>query len=143
MEMIIELCGWVGAILVLGAYFLISADKVKSDSISFQLLNVFGALTLIVYTYSREAYASVLVNSIWVLIGLKALTPILLKKAKKSAIIVKDATLEVAETVTEVAVDVVSEVIPDALQGKIEETIEETIEVVSTPIEASIKVKID
>lgn len=96
MEILIETCGWVGALLVLAAYFLISSKKVSADSLTFQLMNVGGAATLIVYTYARDAHASVLVNSIWVLIGLKTLIPYISNLLKLSAIKAKDVAFDVA-----------------------------------------------
>lgn len=65
-----ELCGWAGAILVLIAYYLVTSGKAKGDSPSFQLINIGGALFLVAYTYNCNAYASMIVNIIWVVIGM-------------------------------------------------------------------------
>jgi hypothetical protein len=80
-----EVFGWLGAILVLIAYFMISKGKAKPDSIQFQLINILGASFLIYYTYSFEAYASMAVNIIWVFIGLSSL--ITLKKKQNTNIL--------------------------------------------------------
>ena len=66
-----EACGWCGAILVLYAYFMVSTDKVSGNSAWFQAINILGAAVLIIYTYGCHAYASMLVNIIWVIIGLR------------------------------------------------------------------------
>jgi hypothetical protein len=65
-----ELCGWAGAILVLIAYYLVTSGKAKGDSASFQMINIGGALFLVAYTYNCNAYASMIVNIIWVVIGM-------------------------------------------------------------------------
>ena len=64
-----ELSGWVGAILVLIAYFLVSTEKMNSKSFTFQALNIAGAFLLVLYTYNCKAYASMSVNLIWIFIG--------------------------------------------------------------------------
>jgi hypothetical protein len=67
-----ELCGWIGAVLVLIAYYMVSTGKAKGDSIPFQLINVGGAILLVAYTYNCQAYASMSVNIIWIGIGLSS-----------------------------------------------------------------------
>ncbi|MBC7451680.1 MAG: hypothetical protein H7259_09350 [Cytophagales bacterium] len=62
----VECTGWLGAALVLAAFFLISTDKVTSASSLFQWLNITGALGLIVHTIYNDAYPSACVNIIWV-----------------------------------------------------------------------------
>jgi uncharacterized membrane protein YuzA (DUF378 family) len=70
MKDVFELCGWAGAILVLIAYYLVTSGKAKGDSTSFQAINIGGALLLVAYTYNCNAYASMIVNIIWVVIGM-------------------------------------------------------------------------
>lgn len=60
-----QLIGWIGAIEVLLAYFLISTNKVKNTSIFYQALNLTGAIFLIVNTVYLRAYPSAFVNVIW------------------------------------------------------------------------------
>jgi hypothetical protein len=69
---IFELFGWVGAVLVLIAYYMVSTGKAKGNSIPFQLINISGAILLVAYTYNCEAYASMSVNIIWIGIGLSS-----------------------------------------------------------------------
>lgn len=66
----IEVSGWIGAILVLYAYFMVSSGKVDGNSGKFQMINIVGAAFLVVYTLGCQAYASMAVNIIWVGIGL-------------------------------------------------------------------------
>jgi mannitol-specific phosphotransferase system IIBC component len=65
-----EWFGWTGAILVLIAYYMVSTGKAQATSVGFQLINIIGAGFLIYYTYTFKAYASMIVNIIWVLIGM-------------------------------------------------------------------------
>lgn len=64
--------GWTGAALVLIAYGLLSIQWMNGNSISYQALNVTGALLLVVNSYYLGAYPSVGVNAAWV--GIAAIT---------------------------------------------------------------------
>lgn len=66
----LEHIGWYGAACSLAAYFLISTSLVSGQSLVYQTLNINGALCFAYYAYRRKVYPSVLVNSIWLLIGL-------------------------------------------------------------------------
>jgi hypothetical protein len=76
-----ELAGWIGAILVLIAYCMVTLGKAKAESTNFQLINIIGAAFLVFYTYSLKAYASMSVNIIWVLIGVSSFRSFLRSKS--------------------------------------------------------------
>ena len=75
---LIETVGWVGAFLILVAYFLNSGGIVDSDNIWYQLMNLVGAIGLLVISYFEKAYQPVLVNVVWMGISIVALVNILL-----------------------------------------------------------------
>lgn len=77
-----ELFGWLGAILILAAYYYISSGKLESGSLKFQLLNIWGAIFLVIYTYQHNAFASMVVNIIWAIIGVRSL--VMISKISKS-----------------------------------------------------------
>lgn len=62
----IDLIGWIGGIEILIAYFLISNKKVNETSLSYHLLNLTGAILLIINTAYVGAYPSAFVNIVWV-----------------------------------------------------------------------------
>jgi hypothetical protein len=70
---IIDLMGWVGAVLLLLAYALVSSRRLAGDSVRFQLLNLSGGLLLAINSGYHGALPSVAVNAIWIVIGLVAL----------------------------------------------------------------------
>jgi hypothetical protein len=72
-EMIIDTIGWLGAVLVLYAYFMVSTKKLAGDSLHFQAANISGAFCLIINTYYHHAYPSAVVNVIWIGIALFSL----------------------------------------------------------------------
>jgi hypothetical protein len=70
---IIDLTGWVGAVLLLLAYALVSSRKLAGDSVRFQLLNLSGGLLLAANSAYHGALPSVAVNAVWIVIGVVAL----------------------------------------------------------------------
>jgi hypothetical protein len=73
MKIAVEVIGWAGAALLLGAYALLSAGKVRAESRSYQLMNVLGSAGFIVNSGWYGAYPSAAMNLIWIGIGLYAL----------------------------------------------------------------------
>ncbi|CAN5471413.1 hypothetical protein BH10BAC4_BH10BAC4_12800 [soil metagenome] len=73
MELLIDILGWTGSVFVIAAYALNSYQKIKSDSIFFQLMNLFGGAFLIIYTMYKGAFASTVINIVWVVIALSAI----------------------------------------------------------------------
>jgi hypothetical protein len=80
---LIEVAGWIGAALILGAYILLSAGKLKGDSPVYQWMNVIGAAGFILNSGYHGAIPSVAINVLWIGIGGFALWRIY--KAAKSA----------------------------------------------------------
>ena len=76
--MIYEIIGWGGSGVILLAYLLVSMGKVSSGSKNYQLLNLFGAIGIIINSGIHGAYPSVGLNVVWLLIAAYGLI-----KAKK------------------------------------------------------------
>ena len=74
MKLTIEVIGWVGAALILGAYALLSAGKLRSDSAVYHLMNILGAAGFVVNSGWNGALPSAAMNLIWIGIGVYALT---------------------------------------------------------------------
>ena len=80
MKLLIDILGWIGSIEVIAAYGLNSYQKLRSDSLTFQLLNLTGAAFLIINTIYYHAYPSAFINVVWVIIAFFAIGKIMLKK---------------------------------------------------------------
>ncbi len=80
MHVLIEILGWVGSLAVISAYGLNSYQKIKSDSITFQLLNLTGAIFLIINSVYKEAYPFTFINTVWLIIAIAAIVGIVRKK---------------------------------------------------------------
>ena len=73
MGIAVEVVGWAGAFAVLIAYGLVSAERVTSRSWTYQLLNIGGAVGLVINSSWNGAIPSAVVNIIWIGIGIYAL----------------------------------------------------------------------
>ena len=69
----VHVLGGIGTILVLGAYFLVSTQRIASRSLAFQGMNLVGAVLLAIYGVLLVAWASVVLNVVWAIIGAAAL----------------------------------------------------------------------
>ena len=70
---IVEIIGWIGTILIVGAYFLNINGKVKSTSVPYILANLAGGILFSIYTYAHRTYPNMVVNVVWVAIAVAAL----------------------------------------------------------------------
>ncbi len=68
----IDLIGWIGSAEVIAAYVMISYFTITSKLL-YQVLNLTGAIFLIINTFYYEAYPSTFTNFVWVTIALVAL----------------------------------------------------------------------
>jgi len=73
LEILMEVVGWIGAILILGGYAMLTAGKVTAKSVSYQVMNVVGAAGFIANSSWNGAWPSAILNVIWVGIGVFAL----------------------------------------------------------------------
>lgn len=72
-NLFVELVGWIGAVLILSGYALLTSGRVTAQSPLYQWLNVVGAAGFIVNGIANQAYPSAGLNIIWMGIGAVAL----------------------------------------------------------------------
>ena len=82
MKFLVDAVGWIGSIEVIAAYGLNSYQKIRSDSLLFQLLNLTGGFFLIINTIYYSAYPSAFINVVWVTIALIAIIQLARKSSK-------------------------------------------------------------
>lgn len=73
MNIVVEIVGWTGALLVLGAYLGVSSGRMTGESAVFQGMNALGAALFVLNTWWHGAIPSMVLNIIWSGIGLLAL----------------------------------------------------------------------
>jgi hypothetical protein len=67
--LIVEVLGWMGALLILGGYLLLTMGKFNGQSAVYQGMNLAGAAGFIVNGWYHGAVPSAALNVIWMLIG--------------------------------------------------------------------------
>ena len=66
----VEAAGWLGAVLILAAYILVSMGRIGGRSPLFQWLNIAGAAGFVVNSGAHGALPSALLNVVWMAIGI-------------------------------------------------------------------------
>lgn len=69
----IEAAGWIGALLILGSYILVSLGRLNGRSPTYQWLNVAGAAGFVVNSGWHGAIPSTALNVVWLGVGLATL----------------------------------------------------------------------
>ena len=70
---ITDAVGWVGAILLLVAYGLVSFKRLEGSSIVYQIMNAVAGVLLAISTFYRAAYPSSFLNVVWAIIAVAAI----------------------------------------------------------------------
>lgn len=73
MTLLVEAAGWAAALLILGAYILLSLGRVTGRSPLYQWMNVVGAAGFVVNSGYNHAVPSAALNVVWMGIGLYTL----------------------------------------------------------------------
>jgi len=74
-----EAAGWYGTAAIVGAYALISFKLIPSDGYIYQLLNLTGALGIIVVSIKKGVRQPAVLNAFWAVIAIVALISLLVK----------------------------------------------------------------
>lgn len=72
-----NILGWYGAVAILVAYALVSFSFISANSMLFQIINLTGAVGIIVISLYKKVYQSVVLNVVWTIIALVAIINIL------------------------------------------------------------------
>jgi len=73
MKIAVEVIGWAGAVLILGAYALLSSGKLRAETLTYHLMNILGAAGFVVNSGLNGAFPSAAMNVVWIGIGIYAL----------------------------------------------------------------------
>jgi hypothetical protein len=66
----IEAVGWIGAALVLSAYFLLTSRKLGGESITYHNMNLLGGMLVAINAIANSAYPSAAINIVWVFVAI-------------------------------------------------------------------------
>lgn len=81
--MAIDVAGWIAALLILTAYGLLSAGKLTSKSVTYQAMNIAGAIGFIINTGYYGAIPSTVLNIVWMGIGIWALVKLRMDRGRE------------------------------------------------------------
>ena len=73
MHLIVDICGWLGAGLLLLAYFRVSTGRTSGKSVGYQALNAIGSVFVGGNALYYHALPSFTVNVVWIAIALASL----------------------------------------------------------------------
>lgn len=70
MDIIIEIIGWIASVLIVGSYALNISGRLQTNSKWYVWANIVGGAFFVINTYFHQAYPSMVVNFIWVIIAI-------------------------------------------------------------------------
>lgn len=79
---LIDPLGWLGSLILVSAYFMVSYDRLPASSLWYQWMNLIGSILLLINTAFYGAFPSSFVNVVWGIIAIAALYRILTQPAK-------------------------------------------------------------
>ncbi len=83
-ESVSSFVGWVGTGFYLLAYLLVSFNKVKANKPAYHVLNILGALGLIIHAFYMNDGPNLICNLAWLSIAVIAIIAIFFRKAKQN-----------------------------------------------------------
>ncbi|NUR85230.1 MAG: hypothetical protein HOY71_14190 [Nonomuraea sp.] len=72
MDFVLAAIGWVGAALLLFGYGMVSSARMSGSGLPYQLINLVGAVSLMVNSAWNAAWPSAGLNLVWAAIGIAA-----------------------------------------------------------------------
>lgn len=75
----IDVVGWYGVGAIIFAYMLISFEVIIANSWQYQLLNLTGAIGIIIEAVAKKDRQPVVLNIFWIMITLVALVRLIIK----------------------------------------------------------------
>jgi hypothetical protein len=84
-QLAVEIVGWAGAVLILLAYLLLSAGKFTGQSLTYQAMNVLGAVGFVINGWWHQALPSAVLNILWLGIGVFASWRILKRRGSSTS----------------------------------------------------------
>jgi len=64
-----EVTGWIGVLLILSAYSLVTFGFIQPENVLYGLMNVTGAFGIVVSSYYKRDFQPVLLNGIWLIVA--------------------------------------------------------------------------
>jgi hypothetical protein len=85
LTVLVDIAGWIGMALLIGAYALVTTGRILGPSLRFQLMNLVGGALLMVNSAWYGAWPSAALNLVWVVIGTTGLVRARLRRTRTAA----------------------------------------------------------
>jgi hypothetical protein len=73
MEVLIQICGWTGTAMIVGAYYCVSNKKLDPQGRTYQWLNLVGSAGVGVNVFHQKAWPALALEIIWGVIAILTL----------------------------------------------------------------------
>ena len=73
MKSFIQILGWLGVVMILSAYFMVTFSFLSPQNLAYLLLNIFGSIFVLIETFNKKDYQPAFLNIIWAIIGIISL----------------------------------------------------------------------
>ncbi len=80
-QILIEIVGWTGSVLIIGAYALNLNGKLEANDLRYIWANIIGAVFFMINSYTHGAMPSVVVNIVWIGFAVNSIIKIRNQKA--------------------------------------------------------------
>ncbi len=85
LEILFQVVGWIGAAMVVLAYFLITYKKVDGRSVVYQVLNLLGCVGVGINAFHQAAWPSFGIQIVWGIVATLGLMSIFSKKGESGS----------------------------------------------------------
>lgn len=65
MNSVSSIAGWVGTVLILSAYFLVSTNRLKGTDKTYQSMNALGAIGVGLNVFNQQAWPALALQVVW------------------------------------------------------------------------------
>lgn len=76
-KILIETIGWAGVAAIVSGYVLISFGVLEPSQLNYQLLNLCGAIGIIISSLSKRDYQPVVLNVVWFIVAMAAILTVI------------------------------------------------------------------
>jgi hypothetical protein len=85
-SLLLDVTGWAGAAALLYGYAMVSASRMSGDGMPYQVINLFGAIALMINTAYHAAWPSTILNVVWGVIGVAAIARMGMARSKNKKV---------------------------------------------------------
>lgn len=84
MAILVDVLGWVGTVLLVAAYALLTLRRIRVEGLAYQLMNLVGGVLLLINTAYHGAWPSAGLNLVWFFIGLVGVAQFVIGRRRTS-----------------------------------------------------------